>query len=258
MFEPQPKFHLTGVGVSPQELAKSGEDASLIPVAPPARFPTTIWSRMSEVRRHDPRALDDLARAYRPPVVLFARRTGFSAEDSEDLAQEVFIRLLSSAVLETADRKKGRFRTLVLAVTRHVIADFHRDRYALKRGGGVVHVTLEAAEQVLRAPEERDDGFDRDWANNLVALALEQLRLHCETGGKPYHKTLTVFLELGTYAKVAQALGIAEAQVKKYLHRARGHVLQSIRDRIAFYASSREEYEEDLARLRGYFPFETE
>src|SRR5262245_49640276 len=84
-------------------------------------FPTTVWTVIRKAGANDRQAMEGFARDYRLPVLRYIERRGFSRNDAEDLCQEVFLRILSSQVLARVDRELGRFRSLVLAVTKHVL-----------------------------------------------------------------------------------------------------------------------------------------
>ena len=55
------------------------------------QFQTTRWSLIATAARESPslarEALEQLCRAYRPPVVAYLRRDGHAPADAEDLAQ---------------------------------------------------------------------------------------------------------------------------------------------------------------------------
>ena len=95
------------------------------------RFQSTICSRIRLVQQNDSRAVGDFVGRYRPVVVRFVRNAGFTEADAEDLAQEVFKRLLADDVIRKAEEDKGKFRSFLLAVTRNVIREARRRRTGL-------------------------------------------------------------------------------------------------------------------------------
>src|SRR5262249_35339963 len=110
-------------------------------------FATTHWSVVVAAGGSESpegaEALQRLLQRYWPPIYTFIRRRGHRPEEAQDLPQEFFARFLESGSLKTADKAKGKFRTLLLtAVTRFLAKEWERAR-AQKRGGGVLPFSLE-------------------------------------------------------------------------------------------------------------------
>jgi RNA polymerase sigma-70 factor (ECF subfamily) len=118
-----------------------------------AAFATTRWSVvLSAGDRSSPdaeSALEMLCQTYWYPLYAFARRRGSSPEDSANLTQEFFSRLLEQEFLLAADREKGRFRSFLLTVFKRFLSK-ERDRaQTQKRGGGrrMLSIDVEVGEQ---------------------------------------------------------------------------------------------------------------
>ena len=105
-------------------------------------FGTTHWSVVMMAGQEDSpaaaAALERLCRTYWYPLYHYACRRGYAAADAQDLTQEFFARLLEGRWLEQADRKRGRFRSFLLAALKHFLANEWHKAHALKRGGGAV------------------------------------------------------------------------------------------------------------------------
>jgi RNA polymerase sigma-70 factor (ECF subfamily) len=209
-------------------------------------FQSTLWTLIRGADRGDEAALREFALKYRAPVVAYIARRGL-AREAEDLAQEVFVRLFEDRVLSKADPSRGRFRSLVLAVTRHVMGH-HRERQgAQKRGGGYVR-SLEGQDVAL---PEADEGFDREWVAHLLEVALSRLaREHPN-----YHDALRRFLlEGSSCAEIASALGKSEGDIHNYVRRGKAKLADYLRDEVRDYSATRDEYEEELRSLSRLFP----
>ncbi len=180
-------------------------------------FETTIWTTIRKAGRRDPSALEEFAARYRPAVLDFIRRKGFGDADAEDLCQDVFVRILAGDVLAKADAAKGRFRSLVLAVTTHVLQDRWRKRSEVPRGVEEIH---------------HDPEFDRAWVVHLAQRAMDRME-------SPYGDVLR-----------AHVAGGAQDRNKVWI--ARQRLVALIREEIAFTCSSPEEFEEELALLTPY------
>ena len=111
-----------------------------------ARFATTRWSMVVAAGRGEGgsgrESLARLCQAYWFPLYAYARRRGHSPEDSQDLTQAFFTRLMEKNWVAGADRSKGRFRTFLLAAMKHFLADEWDRAQAGKRGGGAVVLPL--------------------------------------------------------------------------------------------------------------------
>ena len=81
-------------------------------------------------------ALTNLCSAYWFPLYCFARRSGGTQEDAQDLVQGFFARFLEKDYLTGLSPDAGRFRSYLLAAIRNYMSN-ERDRgRAFERGGG--------------------------------------------------------------------------------------------------------------------------
>jgi DNA-directed RNA polymerase specialized sigma24 family protein len=79
------------------------------------------------------RARAEVFTRYRTPVFNFLRNRGLSEHDAEDVAQDVFLRVCREDFLKKLDRNRGKFRSLLLAVTRHVMLNERASRHRKER-----------------------------------------------------------------------------------------------------------------------------
>jgi RNA polymerase sigma-70 factor (ECF subfamily) len=205
-------------------------------------------------------ALEQLCRIYWPPVHAHLRRQGMDAHRAEDLTQEFFARLLAGNSFATVSPDKGRFRTFLLAALKHfLINEWKRDR-ALKRGGGVPVVALDALEPGLRdALEPRDDetpeaAYDRRWAMTLLARVAARIQAEYEAAGQAErYEGLKGYLldgaEPQSYATTAERLGISEAAVKSAVYKIRQRFGAMLRTEVARTVGREEEVEDELRCL---------
>ncbi|MEM7391915.1 MAG: hypothetical protein AAF492_06155 [Verrucomicrobiota bacterium] len=76
----------------------------------PDHFQTTRWSVVIEARSgggEAREALGILCECYWYPLYTFARRSGWSAHDAEDLVQGFLLMLIERELLQAVDREKG-------------------------------------------------------------------------------------------------------------------------------------------------------
>jgi RNA polymerase sigma factor (sigma-70 family) len=205
-------------------------------------MPSTMWTTILQFHSDPDRVKDFVARRYRQPVVEFARMQGLSLEDAEDVAQEVFFRVCGEAFLKKADQIRGKFRTVLLAVTNHVIISQRRYNTAGKRDR-----RRQVSVEDLDLPEAAtaDPEFDRLWVKNLVEQALGKL----ETD--PDVQALRSQLKGESYQQIADRLGKKVTDVTNYLHRARERLGREIEKMIAEY-SSQDDVADEIAALRRF------
>jgi RNA polymerase sigma factor (sigma-70 family) len=149
-----------------------------------ATFATTHWS-VVEACADDETADSALARLcqdYWPPLYTFARRRGNSSADAQDLVQGFFAYLLQSKAYAQTDRRKGKFRSFLLASFKNHMTDAWDKTRAIKRGGDHEFVLLgdegEAAEALYRRVPpamklDDEQQYEQAWAAALAASALQ-------------------------------------------------------------------------------------
>jgi len=181
-----------------------------------------------------------LCRAYWQPIFLFARRKGWGEEDSKDLTQQFFARLLDRNDFSGLDPAKGKFRTFLLTAFTHFLANEYDRASALKRGGGQKIFSLEEF-----SPDELGDVsstakfspttlFDLRWAKTIVQTALQRLKQEMSAAEKAAQfETLKPYLTTnageGDYSAAAKRLGVEVSSVPVLVHRLRQRYRELVR-----------------------------
>ncbi len=225
------------------------------------RFATTHWSVVvSAGGNRSPQASRSLAILcdnYWFPLYAFVRRAGHSAEDSQDLTQEFFVRLLDKHFLAAADREKGRFRTFLLTAVKRFIANEYDRAQAKKRGGGQTIVSLEGLEaRYCREPADTltpERIFEQQWALALLDQVLARLQAEMTADGKAAlfdaMKDHLTGNQASSHAAVATRLGMTEGAVKTAAHRLRRRYRELLREEIAQTVASPDEIDEEIRYL---------
>jgi RNA polymerase sigma factor (sigma-70 family) len=178
------------------------------------------------------RALTEICEHYWPPIYAFLRRSGRSKEDAEDLTQGFFASLLARDVFARIEKEGGKLRTFLLASLKNHLNNEYRANARQKRGGGAVIVPIDAEESERRLESEMADdmtperAFDRAWVLTLLGNVLTALeKEYVEEGKGPLFTALRPQLvdaaEAGSYAEVAQRLGMSEGAARVAAHRLR-------------------------------------
>ena len=234
------------------------------PGARSARFATTRWSIVvaagSRDAEHGREPLARLCQAYWFPLYAYVRRRGHTPEDSQDLTQAFFARLLEKNWVAGADRSKGRFRTFLLAAMKHFLADEWDRAGAQKRGGGVALLPLSFDSAEQRYVEEPSDPetperiYERRWAVALLDAVLCRLRAEYEDQGKGelfavLRPCLVGERTAQPYAQLAESLGSSEPAIRSAVHRLRQRYRQLLRDEVASTIDAGEDIEDELRHL---------
>jgi RNA polymerase sigma-70 factor (ECF subfamily) len=207
-------------------------------------FGTTVWTVVKRAGEESQSAIVEIVKSYGPPVRRFLKSRGLDEHSAEDLTQEVFKRFFVDGVLKKADPARGRFRSLVLGVTRNVYSEEIRRRAALKRK----EPPREAA-----AAASTEEVFDRLWLEHLLDQAVGRL---VKAGGKvPYAEILDAHARKGlSYAEIGKKWGGSEGAARNWVHRARAHLAEELRGLVKEYSTSKEDFEEEMGYLSRFLP----
>ena len=205
-------------------------------------------------------ALERLCRTYWYPLYAYVRRSGYGAHDAQDLTQGFFARLLEKNFLESVDRRKGRFRSFLLASLNHFLANERDYANAVKRGGGQIPISLdeEAAEnRYLKEPSldlSPEKIFERQWALAVLERALGRLREEFDATGKTRHfdllkPFLTSDTRDGAYDPIATQLNVSPGSVAVSVHRMRQRYRELARAEIADTVASPTDIDDEIRAM---------
>ena len=229
-------------------------------------FTTTDWSVVlaaghdSSPGAHE--ALEKLCCTYWYPLYAHVRRLGLSPEDSQDLTQAFFAKVLEKKSLRHAQKERGRFRTFLLTSLNNFVSHEWERAQAGKRGGGSIHISWDqtSAEERYRLEPVSDltpdKVFEQRWAMTLFQDALVRLREESRTAGKSDRfEQLKGFLTgepaHGSYKALAERLGTSAEAIAVSVHRLRQRYGELVREAIAQTVTSPAEVQEELRYLVG-------
>jgi RNA polymerase sigma factor (sigma-70 family) len=227
-------------------------------------FATTRWSLVLKAGKPgadgSDRALAELCGQYWYPLYAYVRRRGHDQEDSQDLTQAFFAKLLKKQDLSAADPQRGRFRTFLLASMKHFLTSEWRRENAQKRGGAVETLPLNfesGEESYLREPYHElspEAIYERRWALGLLERAVDELRSQYELAGNlELFEALKGFLggesEVVPYPELAQRLGRSEGTLRTAASRLRSRWRERVRELVAETVEEESEIEDELKNL---------
>ncbi len=230
-----------------------------------SQFTQTHWSVVLSAAQSESTeadlALEKLCRNYWLPLYAYVRRKGHNSHDAQDLTQEFFSRLLKNKSFSGADPRKGRFRTYLLGALNHFLADEWDKARALKRGGGVVVVSLDdtqCVEHALAREEASEQTaemtYDRRWSLTILERALARLKEDFVKAGKLRQfdllkQFLTDAASSTEYDSVAAQLEMTSNHIAVSVHRMRQRYRAFVRDEIAQTVGTASEVDEELCAL---------
>jgi RNA polymerase sigma factor (sigma-70 family) len=232
-------------------------------------FPSTHWSVVLAAGRseNEPEmagaALTELCQVYWAPLYGFVRSRGHSVHDAQDLTQSFFAYVLEHKVYARVDRRKGRFRSFLLASLKNFLADAADRERTLKRGGAQIFLPLheeqaqeaESLFQTHSGMSNEDRLFDRSWADALVAAALERLSADYKREAKErLFKELRIFIAGGaepppTYAELTDRLRITESTLRSHVTRLRARYREALRTEVRRTVDSEAQVDQELREL---------
>ena len=236
-------------------------DAISVPGISRFGFQTTAWSLVlaaaGKPTTDSRQALASLCQTYWNPVYAFIRRCGHTPDQSQDLTQGFFTRLLEKHFLQGVDRQRGRFRSFLLAAVKHFLAN-ERDRaHALKRGGGHVPISidlLEAESWYKPAAVETttpESLFERRWALSVLDQVMARLRAEYSAMGKTdqFARLEALLTKDARCEPLAQEMGVSAGALRMSLHRLRRKYRHILREEIAETVSTPTEIDDEIRFL---------
>ena len=228
-------------------------------------FATTRWTMVMRAKGNVPEAraaLGDLCEAYWKPVFLFLRDEGRVEDESRELAQAFFAKMLAGNGIREVHPAKGRFRSYLLGSLKHFLINQRRDANREKRGGGASVESIEASGSETSpglqvadpAATLGDAWFDRHWALAVMDRGLNAVRESFEASGKGTQFEVLKPWLMGdadglSQQQAAAQLGMTSGAVKVAIHRLRQKFGEAIRQEIAETVDTEEEIAGELRYL---------
>lgn len=210
-------------------------------------------ARHPEVAR---RALEDICRAYRGPVLTYIRRAGYPIDEAEDLTQEFFVRFLEGRWDEGADPARGHFRGLLLISLKRFLINADHAAHARKRGGDTLHLDFDDEPNVAAPDSDSpDQAFERAWVFTVLERSFARLRMEAQSAGKAeLFEQLSPYVAerplADDYQRIAAQLGLRTNTVAVAVHRLRTRLRELVREELADTCAGPDGVEAELAALR--------
>jgi len=174
----------------------------------------------------DAAAWEAIVRQYNRRIYNVCYRFAGTAEDAEDLTQEVFIKMYRT--LNSYDTSKGAFITWVTTIARNLLVDhFRRSKHdrmtdSLEAAPAGDPEALTLGEQLPDLGPSPDAGIQTQETQRTVHLALQKL--------SPELREAVILRDLQEleYREIAQVLGVPEGTVKSRINRGRAELARHL------------------------------
>lgn len=220
-------------------------------------FQDTRWSLIAAAREQPQlarQALEQLCRAYRPPVLAYLRRSGMAGNDAEDLTQAFFVHFLERGWYAEADPQRGRFRSLLLTALRRFVIDQRLHDSARKRNA-MRSSDDDALDRIADEGDTPETAFTRAWLGTVIGHAMNRLQDEWALAGKrEQFEQLAPLLEHADSRELqalAVATGVRSNTLAVQVHRMRQRLRELVRLELLQTVGSHEALQQELSELRG-------
>lgn len=242
-------------------------------------FQATHWTAIERIGSGDDICSEalvaDLLSNYWKPVYCYLRHKGYDNEQAKDLTQGFFQEVvLGRELVQQANRKKGRFRTLLLRALDRYLVSAHRKDTARKRIPQDRLISLENFNfhELPETPRNlnSEEIFHYTWVCELLDRLLEEVETECRQRGMEMHwdlfndrvlKPITICTESPSLEELCQKYGVASTlkasnMIFSVKRRFRAAMKRLLRKSVASEAQINEEMRElmkFLAKGRQYY-----
>lgn len=226
-----------------------------------------IFTAKDATHKDSEGALEEIYRTYWPAIYKYIRAKGAKEPDAQDLTQEFFHHLQRQKFLSGL-HQKIKFRSYLLRFLENFLSDQRDKAGALKRGGSIEFISLDAfaQEEMFEIDSSKritpEDAFDRRWALAVSEKAARCLEAEYEKSGRAGQlaalKKITHGPGTVDMAAIAAELGVSESAVKSAAYRMRQRLLDFLRAEASSSAdpAKREEEFRYLVEVLGKEKFE--
>ena len=189
------------------------------------KFDTRQTLIMRAQQRSEP-AWEEFSGIYRRYVYVVIRSMGVAHEDTEDLVQEIMLKVWKALPDFEMGEGKPKFRTWLRTVTRNVVISFLRTRK--RQSTGMDELVKLKNDQYLASVRvsEVDEIAEKEWMNFISNLAFDRIKDHF-TGN-----AIAVFqagLDGESSQETAARLGIGVASVYPLRSRVKQRLLEEVK-----------------------------
>ncbi len=217
----------------------------------PGQFPETQWTLIREART-EAEGLEKWANGYWRPAKEYLRALGCDDDEAAEITQDFFYKLMQRGVEQVLPQNlDGSFRAYLKRSIRNFLIDRRRSEKTIRRGSGVVHVSVEDLTVATDdgGPEQH---FDREWVVRVMENAMEKLKQEADKSEqRDFFDAIAPFLDGREASREAVMIqfGLSSTAFRAALYRLRKRYRKLIHEEIRSTVSSDEEFQQELDYL---------
>ena len=192
-----------------------------------SRDSSTSLSLLERAKNNDELAWERIVDLYAPLVYRMCRLSRISADDSRDVAQDVFRAAFRGIARFRRDRPGDSFRAWLQTITKHKILDYFRQRETHPPGVGGSDMQMQIHQLPDLSSESSTEGGRFDSDSNLMQRAIRLLQN--DFAERTWQAFWMTTIEDREPADVAEELGMSLSSV----YQAKSRVLRRIREELA-------------------------
>ena len=184
---------------------------------------TTRKSLISRVLDGDEASWDVFYANYSRLIYAIGEKSGLSADDCEDLIQEIMRTIFNGKDRFRYDSAAGKFRTYLTGIVKHKVCDFYR-----RRDDQMLATDEESVPETADPIDRLDKVCAEEWRNHILNVALMELRER--VAPETFDAFQMYVLQECEPRAVALALSISESAVYVYKNRCVKHLREIIEE----------------------------
>ena len=193
--------------------------------------PSALHTRSSLLFRlkrwDDEKSWEEFYGLYRRLVYGFARKSGLSHEEAEEVTNDVFVRVANTIHEFESNPEKGSFRGWLMNLARWRVTDKFRARAHYPQAP---HGTTadDRTSTIERIPDPRIEGelWDKEWQENLLETAMERVARRAHA--KHFQVFDLHFRQQWPVLRVSRELGVNPASIYLITHRLTKQLKQEV------------------------------
>ena len=172
----------------------------------------------------DEQSWEEFVHFYERYIYVVVRNMNISHHDTEEIVQQVMLKVWDKLKNFQYEPKKGKFRYWLCAIARNAVIDSVRKQQSQQRRRDGLHLENENNSNV-NFPEVEEIA-EKEWQNYIANMALERVR---KLFNEKMLQCFLLFTESKSIGAIAQQLELSENSVYIYKSRVQERILKEMK-----------------------------